>query len=215
MVNSAQSTSGTNYQTFSSLAAILNSVGINGPLVVNVVSGSGPYIEQLVFNQINGVSPSQTITVNGNQNQLAFTSTASGTPWTLALNGADYMYFHQLNIIGGGTVYALPCVMYNGADNNQFNACTFSCSIIGTLLRRYQWLWVTNPNNYSATGASGSHNTFNSCLFVNGMYGAMANSPTKQFPAPATLFTNAVLQILSFRVCTALILSTLKYSIVM
>lgn len=187
-VNSAQSTSGTNYQTFSSLAAILNSVGINGPLVVNVVSGSGPYIEQPVFNQINGVSPSQTITVNGNQNQLAFTSTASGTPWTLALNGADYMYFHQLNIIGGGTVYALPCVMYNGADNNQFNSCTFSCSSVGNSSTQVPLALVTNPNNYSATGASGSHNTFNSCLFLNGMYGAMANSPNATVPSTGNTF---------------------------
>ena len=175
-VNSAQSTSGTNYQSFSSLAAILNSVGINGPLVVNVVSGSGPYIEQPVFNQINGVSPSQTITVNGNQNQLAFTSTASGTPWTLALNGTDYMFIHQLNIVGGGTVYALPCVIYNGADNNQFNACTFSCSIIGNSSTQIPMALVPNPVNFFASGASGSYNTFNSCSFVNGMYGAYLNT---------------------------------------
>jgi pectin methylesterase-like acyl-CoA thioesterase len=47
-VNSAQPTAGLNFQTF---AAAMDAMecGISGPVVLNVVSGSGPYNEQIIF----------------------------------------------------------------------------------------------------------------------------------------------------------------------
>src|SRR5436190_21452695 len=120
-VNGGLPTGGTNYQSFSALAAQLNTAVVSGPLYVNVVPNSGPYIEQPVFYQAAGVSATNTITVNGNNNVLSFNSNNAGQPWTLLLNGADRMNFHSLNVVGQGSVYALGCMLCLGADHNLFS----------------------------------------------------------------------------------------------
>jgi hypothetical protein len=110
-INSASPTAGTNYQTFGAFAAAVNSLGISAPVEVNVVPGSGPYIEQVTFNQIAGAGNSVRITINGNGNLLQFNSTSSAAPHTLLLNGTDYLTVNNLNIEGQGTTYALVCIL--------------------------------------------------------------------------------------------------------
>ncbi|MEO5569915.1 MAG: hypothetical protein ABIT08_08300, partial [Bacteroidia bacterium] len=80
-INSAVATGGTNYQTFN---AFKNALGCNiaGPIVVNVVAGSGPYNEQLILPQIGGMSAVNTITINGNGRTLTFAATVSTAPST-------------------------------------------------------------------------------------------------------------------------------------
>src|SRR4051812_41743642 len=91
-INSANPTGGTNYQSFGALTASLAS-GITGPLVVNVITGSGPYNQRVTFNQVPGASPVNTITINGNGCLLTCSnSTNSSQPWTLGLNGTDYLH---------------------------------------------------------------------------------------------------------------------------
>src|SRR5688572_27662925 len=102
-INSANATGGTNYQTFNAFAAVLNSQGVSGPLVVNVAPGSGPYNEQVIFTQATGVSATNTITINGNGNTITFNSTNFSSPHIIGMNGADRMNFHGLTIIGTGS----------------------------------------------------------------------------------------------------------------
>jgi hypothetical protein len=179
-VNSLQATGGTNYQTFSALAAKLNTAGVSGPLYVNVVANTGPYVEQPVFYQAPGVSPTNTITVNGNNNVLTFNSGSSAQPWTLLLNGADYMNFNSLNVVGQGTVYALSCMLCLGADNNTFSNCGFSVSPGGVSSYQVPVSICGSSVNVNA-GLSGKNNTFISCSMKNGYYGAVmtgsASSP--------------------------------------
>src|SRR4051812_20991764 len=79
-VNSASPTAGTNYQNFTALATALNSSGINGPLTVNVIANSGPYVEQPQFMAIPGSTSGNRIVINGNGNTLSFNSTNSAQP---------------------------------------------------------------------------------------------------------------------------------------
>jgi hypothetical protein len=180
-INSASATAGSNYQSFTAFATMINSVGISGPLVVNVVANSGPYNEQPTFNQISGANASSTITVNGNGNLLTFNATVSTQPWTLNMAGADYFYFNNLNMQGQGATYAIVCAMNGGADNNVFTACTFSAPANGT--SSYQVPLCFSPNALSATtgGNSGNNNTFQSCQMYSGYYciwgGGYTSSP--------------------------------------
>src|SRR4051812_26777253 len=90
-INSGQGTGGTNFQTFNAFATALNTQGMSGAVTVNVVAGTGPYIEQVEFNQITGATAANRIVINGNGNLLQFGSTASANPHTLRLNGTDFM----------------------------------------------------------------------------------------------------------------------------
>lgn len=65
-VNSALPTGGTNFTNFTDLTTELNTNGVTGPVVVNVVPGSGPYIDTIHFKHISGASPTNTIRINGN-----------------------------------------------------------------------------------------------------------------------------------------------------
>src|SRR5687767_15443870 len=73
-INSAVATGGSNFQTFSAAVAFLSG-GVNGPVVFNVQSGSGPYNEQVIINNISGTSATNTITFNCNAVTLSFLAT--------------------------------------------------------------------------------------------------------------------------------------------
>ncbi|HSN61793.1 MAG TPA: right-handed parallel beta-helix repeat-containing protein, partial [Ferruginibacter sp.] len=72
-INQTLPTGGTNYANFNAAKAAMN-CGIAGPVVFNVVSGTGPYNEQLILGSIAGASATNTITFNGNGNKIAFSS---------------------------------------------------------------------------------------------------------------------------------------------
>jgi hypothetical protein len=170
-INSANATAGTNYQSFTALATDLNTSGINGPLTVNVVANSGPYVEQPIFNAISGSGASNRITINGNNNVLSFNSSNSAAPQTLGLNGTDYMTINSLNVWAQGATYAMACVLTNGADQNRFTACTFSCPVNGTSSYQIPFSLSSSMTSPSGGSNSGNYNTATSCTMANGYYG--------------------------------------------
>src|SRR4051812_44749415 len=84
-IDASQITGGTNFQTFNALATALNSQGVSGPVTVNCAIGTGPYVEQVTFNQITGMSATNTVTINGNGVTITFNGTA-GAPHTFLYN---------------------------------------------------------------------------------------------------------------------------------
>ncbi|MDI1354573.1 MAG: hypothetical protein PSX36_06630, partial [bacterium] len=171
-INSGAATAGTNFQTFTALATALNTNGVSGPVTVNVITLSGPYVEQPAFNAITGTSGTNKIVINGNGNLLVFNSTSSGAPHTLLLNGADFMTFNNLNVEGQGTTYAMVVVLTNGADRNTFNNCVFTAPLNGTSSIQCPWQLTSSPTSPTSGGTnSGNFNTVNSCTMANGYYG--------------------------------------------
>jgi hypothetical protein len=176
-INSGVATGGTNYQTWNAFATDLNSVGVSGPLVVNVVSATGPYNEQVLFNQATGVSATNTITINGNGNTLTFNSTNFSMPYIIGMNGADRMYFNNLTVIGTGS-YAYPIMLYGGADYNMFSACTFSVPFNTTSTGHIPVVFSGSGTSYGSFGNSGNYNTISTCTMVNGYYGVSMYAST-------------------------------------
>ena len=173
-INSAATTGGTNYQTFNAFATALNTNGVSGPLTVNVVSNTGPYVEQVMFTQCPGMSSANRITINGNGNVLAFTATASTQPYTMLLNGADYMTIKNLNLIGQGTTYALVCLLTNAANYNMFSSCTFSAPVNGTSTGHCPFAISSSSTSATSGGTdAGNYNTVSTCTMSNGYYGCV------------------------------------------
>jgi hypothetical protein len=161
-INSASVTSGTNFQSFTDLAQALNSSGISAPVTVNVVANSGPYNEQVNFTNISGTSATNTITINGNNNQLKYSASSSSQAWTLGMGGADYMFFNNLNVEGLGS-YALVCHLWNQANNNEFNNCTFVCPVNSTSSNQIPVSLSGSSSSYYGSGNAGNNNTWTSC----------------------------------------------------
>lgn len=174
-INSGAPASATNYQSFSALASTLSTAGVSGPLVVNVTPASG-YTEQPVFSNIPGVSATNTITVNGNGTQLTFNSSNSNQPWVLGLDGADWMYFNNLNVSGTGS-YAYALTLADGADNNYFTACTFSVPNTGSSSSQIGVVISGSMIAYYYYSNAGSNNTWKNCVISGGYFGVSMYAP--------------------------------------
>lgn len=172
-VNSSLATGSGNYQTFGALASDLNNNGVNGPLVVNVLTGanSGVYNEQVTINQIAGASATNTITINGNNNLLTYAGN-SGSPWTLWLNGTEYLNISGLRMSGTNNNYAFVCVLTDGASKNNFTACTFSCNANTTGYYTCPFLISDSPYYYSYSYTPCNDNTVKTSTLFSGYYGA-------------------------------------------
>ncbi|HQQ94430.1 MAG TPA: T9SS type A sorting domain-containing protein [Bacteroidia bacterium] len=182
-INSAQPTAGSNYQSFNALATVINSLGLSGPLTVNVAPSSGPYTEQVQFKQIPGASATNSILINGNNTTLAFTSTSSAAPWTLLMNGTDRMNINNLNIHALGLNYALACILTAGADYNIFTSCTFSLSPVATGLSQIPFCISSSSLNVSNGANSANYTQVLNCKMYNGYYNVVMaglNAPPYQ-----------------------------------
>jgi hypothetical protein len=172
-INSAQATSGSNFQTFTDFATAINTNGVAGPVTVNVDPGSGPYNEQVTFTSITGASSANRVVINGNGRLLYYSATSNAAPHTLLLNGTDFMTVNELNIQGQGSNYAMVCVLSSGANYNNFNGCTFEAPLNGTASYQVPFAITGNPTSPTSAGG-GEYNTVTTCTMMNGYYGITA-----------------------------------------
>lgn len=177
-VDNASATGGTNYQTFGALASALNTGGVNGPLVVNVMTGtnSGVYNEQVQFNQITGMSAINKVTINGNNCLLQFNCTA-GAPYIMQLNGTDYMTVNNLKMQSTNTSYGIICMLVNTANYNTFSACSFSCASNAVTASGNCPFAFTTSQTGLVSGSYASFNTVKTCTIFSGYYSIYCYGP--------------------------------------
>jgi parallel beta-helix repeat protein len=96
-INSALPTGGTNYQSFRSFADSININGVSGNVIASVVPGSGPYVEQVVFDSIPGSSASATVTIEGN-NEIITALTDSTNRHIIRLKDIQYFTINNLRV---------------------------------------------------------------------------------------------------------------------
>jgi hypothetical protein len=173
-INSANPTSGTNFQSFNDLALFLECGLLTGPMVVNVAPNSGPYNERVVFGEINGASASNTITINGNGNTLAWEALNTNERATLVMDGTDHMTIDNLRIEANGTSWGWVVFMTNGADHNTFKNSEFitTTSSISTFFAGV--IMSGSPTGATTSGNNGRFNTFENNYFEGGYYGICA-----------------------------------------
>ncbi|MBK8660000.1 MAG: hypothetical protein IPN22_14315, partial [Bacteroidetes bacterium] len=173
-INSAVATSGSNFQTFGALASALNTSGVCGAVVVDVVPGSGPYTEQIAFGQFTGSSPINTVTINGNGEMLQF-APPSTAKYVLYMNGTDYMTIDSLHIKGTDATYGIGVLLSNDAQNDTIRNCRIDLSAVTS----------TTSTNSAGIAASGSITspttagvTASNCAFTgNSILGSNAGGP--------------------------------------
>lgn len=133
-INSALPTGGTNFQSFTDAVFALR-CGIAGPIVFNVVSGSGPYNEQVIIGQIQGASATNTVTFNGNGATISNLSTNTNERAVIKLNGTDHFIFDSLTVVPLGsstTEYGFGFHLLNNADSNIIRNCDINMSTTTT-----------------------------------------------------------------------------------
>lgn len=107
---------------FSEASALL-SCGVSGPVVFDVATGSGPYVDRLVLGEIPGASATNTITFNGNGTTLVHSPTISTDRAAILLNGADHVIIDDLTINVSGGTFGYGVHLLNQADHNTIRGC--------------------------------------------------------------------------------------------
>jgi hypothetical protein len=168
-IDAKSAASSTNYKTFSALASDLlsgtrsdggtkNGPAVSGKVTVNVVSGSGPYTEQVSFGAISGVSSTNTITINGNGEILEFSATSSAASFTLQLNGTDYMTVDNLIIRANNTSMGRCVHLLNQATFNTISNCKLQMPNFSSTSNIYFYIGITNGTSSTQTYANSGEN---------------------------------------------------------
>jgi hypothetical protein len=174
-INAFATTGGSNFQTFTEFADFVNNNGICGPVIANVAPGSGPYLERVVFEDIQGSSATNTITINGNGNTLAYSATSTSDLATLTLNGTDYMSIDSLTVAATGASFGWTVHLSTGADHNNFTRCRFEASTTGTSTNQSNVIASGSPTSAIGLGNTTNYTTFENCEFIGGYYGLSLN----------------------------------------
>ncbi|WP_161596723.1 Ig-like domain-containing protein [Chitinophaga vietnamensis] len=180
-INKAQPTGGANFVSFNAAKAAME-CGIAGPVVFNVVPGSGPYLEQLTLDSIAGASAINTITFNGNGNTIKFAPSDGNERAVIKLRSADHVTFDSLTINATGGAYGYGVQLWNNADSNTISRCNILTDATSSY-SDYNGI-VVNGGDGSATTSTANlcdGNVFRGNSITGGYYGiviyADGNSP--------------------------------------
>jgi hypothetical protein len=168
-INQNAASSATNFTSFNDFVAALG-CGVSGPVVVDVAPNSGPYNERVVFEEIAGVSSTNTITINGNGNLLTHAASVTGERATMMLDGTDYMIIDSLNIEATGN-WAWGVQLMNEADHNIIRNCKIEVPTTSTSTFFAGIVMSGSPTGGTTAGNTGSFNTFENNHHIGGYWG--------------------------------------------
>ncbi|MCC5916311.1 MAG: T9SS type A sorting domain-containing protein [Cryomorphaceae bacterium] len=192
-INDAQPTGGSNFNSFNDFANFLDANGVCGPVIANVVSNSGPYNEQVEFEDIVGVSSVNTITINGNGNTLQHSASGTGDRTTLTFNGAQYITVDSLKIEANGSSHGWVTHITGGSEHITIRKCSILAST--TITSTTSAGIVTSGSNTSAItyGDNGSYLTIEDNYFEGGYYSVTLNGMGSNNNSPGNKVINNVM----------------------
>ncbi|OQP48899.1 gliding motility-associated C-terminal domain-containing protein [Niastella populi] len=176
-INKNAPASATNFVSFNAAYGALG-CGISGPVVFDVVAGSGPYNEQLIIDTIKGTSITNTVTFNGNGNTLQFSSNSNDERAVIKLRSADHFIFDNLVIDATGAgAYGYGVQLLKNADSNIIKNCTINANTgIGDYAGIVVSAMDTDPTATGNTWCDG--NLFTNNTISGGNYGiTLAGDP--------------------------------------
>jgi len=193
-INKAQPTGGTNFASFNDAYNALR-CGIAGPIVFNVVPGSGPYNEQLIMGQVQGTSAINTVTWNGNGEIITFLSTNTAERAVIKFNGTDHFVFDSLTVVAAGTAtteYGFGFHLTDGADSNIIRKCIVNVNTTSTSTN-YAGIVSSAGTTAIASGSNGSdYNLIENNTITGGYYGITNIGSTTESVANNRIIGNKV-----------------------
>jgi|GEM_PF-696819 len=181
-IDKTQPTGGSNFNSFNSFTTALGLGGFGGPITVNVVAGTGPYVEQVTFATYATASSTNTLTINGNGETLEFLSTNTNERATLKFVGTDYVTVNGLIVkalgsTGTPTQYGYALWLLNSADYMTFTNCEFYANTNSTS-STFAAVIVANTTTVTTAGLAASNLTMTGNKLVGGYYSLVLNGPS-------------------------------------
>ncbi|GCD78719.1 hypothetical protein JCM31826_22010 [Thermaurantimonas aggregans] len=173
-INALAAPSATNFTSFSDFTSAINTAGVCGPITVNVTPFSGPYIEQVAFNNVTSTSAINKIVINGNGNILQFTSTNTNQRYTLMLNNSRYIEIDSLDIRALGstsTQFGTALYVTGGSQYLKFNRCRFQAEANSTSINFNCVVVGTSESTPSTIGKGGDYIEITNSRLIGGYFG--------------------------------------------
>lgn len=192
-INSAVVTGGTNFQSFNDAVSFIQ-CGISGPVVFNVVAGSGPYNEQVLIPAIPGSSAANTITFNGNGANIHFLSLVNTKPAVIELDDADYITINNLSITAEGAgwdQYGFGIHLTNNADFNTISNCTILSDLVSTD-QNYAGIAITGGSFLTDEDSKCDNNTISGNTITGGYYGITLFGSNTQSVSANKIINNTI-----------------------
>lgn len=170
-INKNAPASATNFVSFAAAKSALD-CGIAGPVVFDVVKGSGPYDEQMVLTPVKGASRINTVTFAGHGETIHFGSAADEQRAVIKLDGADHIILDSLAVDARGGSYGYGIQLINSADSNFITGCTITSSTTSAS-QNFAGI-VINSSHTSATEMGATNcddNLMEGNTVVGGYYG--------------------------------------------
>jgi len=161
------------YPTFTDAVNALLACGISAPVVFDVLTGSGPYNEQVTITPITGTSATNTITFNGNGETITST-TATGSRSLILLDGAKHVTINDLILVPQSSTNNFTVQLTSGADSNTVNNCTIDLTAAISSTATTNAGIVISGSLTSATSTTqptGNYNTIINNTVIGGYYG--------------------------------------------
>lgn len=179
-INKTLATGGTNFNSFNAFANYLSNCGVSGNVTATVTSGTGPYNEQVVFQNIPGIGAGATVTIQGSgeiiTSDTAIIQTGSNpNRHIIRLIGLQYFTVNnlQINMVTGSTGFIGVHVL-NSGNNITISNCTVN---MGTATSTLLGAFVVNgdPSGNLTPGGAFDFITINGNTVSGGGYGASVN----------------------------------------
>lgn len=167
-INNTIAASSTNFTTFASAIAALNTCGgVSGPIKFTV---TGTFNEQVIIPAITNASNTNSITFDGGAGNAAsriLTFSANVTNnFTVGLNGARFIRFKNMTINATNTTYGTAMYYYNNASNDSFQNVIFNGINMSSTSQQYAV--ISSPT--SGTNVSNDI-VIDTCVINNGSFG--------------------------------------------
>ena len=171
-IDQNSATSPSNFQSFADAMTALN-CGISGPVVFDVVPGSGPYNERIELPSGLVTSVGNTLRINGNGNWLHWSTTTSAQRAAVLIDGHDYVTIDSLNIDVRGGTYGYGVHLINDADNDTISNCVIITDSASTS-SNFMGISLSGSATSYSTAGDNNYVVIDGNTIVGGYYGLVS-----------------------------------------
>lgn len=112
----------------------VNGPAVSGPVTLRIVTGTGPYNEQITFPAITGASAANTIRLTGGpgREMISFSGTTTTDRHVIKISGARHIRLDSLTLLNTDATYGYGVHITNSADSNQVTNCVVNVNNAST-----------------------------------------------------------------------------------
>lgn len=188
------------FLTIADFAAAVSTCGVSAPVVANVLAGSGPYTQHVVFGPISGSSSTNTVTLNGNGATIQYSTATTTDRSAVLLDGADHLTINGFTIDVSGGAFGHGVHLMNQADHNSITNNTILCPTNNTSTQQVGIVSSSSTANATGAGDNANHTLIEGNTIRYGYYAVRLNGLATVFDSSNVVRDNLLEDFYSYGV---------------